>query len=111
MGGGVLPWCGLCGLTFEVTPTAEAGAVRPGRENVHRTSDRPYSACRSGSGVDRGVRPHGCSASCIYRFGSHGTSWTGTARRKVLWTSATASVSASKALTWIGDAVDFTLAR
>ena len=44
-------------LTFELTPTTEAGAVRLGRENVHRTSDQPYSACRSGSAVERGVRP------------------------------------------------------
>ncbi len=46
----------VCGLTFELTPTAEVCAVRPGTDNVHRTCARPYSACRSGSGVERGVR-------------------------------------------------------
>jgi len=46
---------GLCGLTFELTPTAEAGSVRLGRENVHRTSDQPYAACRSGSALNEGL--------------------------------------------------------
>ena len=47
----------LCGLTFELTPTAEAGAVRPGGDDSTAGADRPYSACRSGSGVERVVRP------------------------------------------------------
>ena len=46
-----------CGLTFELTPTAAAGRLGPGGENVPRTSDRAKVACRSGSGVERGVRP------------------------------------------------------
>jgi antitoxin Phd len=46
----------VCGLTFELTPTAEAGRLGPGGENVPRTSDRAKVACRSGSGVERGVR-------------------------------------------------------
>jgi hypothetical protein len=48
----------MCGLTFELTPTTEAGSVRLVRENVQRTSDQPYAACRSGSAVERGVRQH-----------------------------------------------------
>ena len=44
------------GLTFELTPTAEAGAVRPGGDDSTAGADRPYSACRSGSGVERVVR-------------------------------------------------------
>jgi hypothetical protein len=43
------------GLTFELTPTVEAGAVRRGTENVHRTCGPPYSACRSGSGLSEGL--------------------------------------------------------
>ena len=45
-------------LTFELTPTAEAGAVSPVRDDANAGTDRAYSACRSGSGVERGVRPH-----------------------------------------------------
>jgi hypothetical protein len=41
----------VCGLTFELTPTVEAGGATAG-------ADRAYDACRSGSGVERGVRPH-----------------------------------------------------
>jgi hypothetical protein len=48
----------VCGLTFELTPTAEAGSVSLVRENVHRTADQAYAACRSRSGVERGVRRH-----------------------------------------------------
>ena len=47
-------WC----LTFELTPTAEAGAVSPVPDDSTSGGDRAYSACRSGSGVERGVRPH-----------------------------------------------------
>jgi hypothetical protein len=46
----------LCGLTFELTPTAEAGAVSPVCDDATAGADRAYSACRSGSGVERGVR-------------------------------------------------------
>jgi hypothetical protein len=45
-------------LTFELTPTAEAGGVSPVRENSTSAADRAYAACRSGSAVERGVRPH-----------------------------------------------------
>ena len=57
----------LCGLTFELTPTAEAGAVRPGCDDLTGGAARPYSACRSGSGVERGVRPRRSSVerTCI----------------------------------------------
>ena len=54
MAGEVLVW----GLTFELTPTAKAGAVRPGGDDSTAGADPPYSACRSGSGVERGVRRH-----------------------------------------------------
>jgi len=46
-----------CGLTFELTPTAEASLVRPGGEDATSGAARPYKACRSGSGVERVVRP------------------------------------------------------
>jgi hypothetical protein len=52
----------VCGLTFELIPTAEAGAVRPGGDDGTAGAARPYSACRSGSGVERGVRRHCSSA-------------------------------------------------
>ncbi len=45
-------------LTFELTPTAEAGAVSPVCDDATADADRAYSACRSGSGVELGVRPH-----------------------------------------------------
>ena len=48
----------LCSLTFELTPTAEAGAVSPVTDDATTGRHRAYSACRSGSGVERGVRPH-----------------------------------------------------
>jgi hypothetical protein len=48
----------VCGLTFELTPTVEAGGVSPVRDDATAGADRAYDACRSGSGVERGVRPH-----------------------------------------------------
>jgi antitoxin Phd len=45
----------LCGLTFELKPTAEAGAVCRATENVHRTCCPAYSACRIGSALDEGL--------------------------------------------------------
>ena len=47
----------MCGLTFELTPTAEAGVVSPVRDDATNGTDRAYNACRSGSGAERGVRP------------------------------------------------------
>jgi hypothetical protein len=47
-----------CGITFELTPTAEAGVVSPVRDDATNGTDRAYNACRSGSGAERGVRPH-----------------------------------------------------
>ncbi len=44
------------GLTFELTPTAEAGGVSPVCDDATAGADRAYAACRSGSGVERGVR-------------------------------------------------------
>ena len=47
----------MCGLTFELTPTAEAG--RLARAVQHKPARRAGKlACRSGSGAERGVRPH-----------------------------------------------------
>jgi hypothetical protein len=47
---------GLRGLTFELTPTAEAGCAR--REVEHKQARfAAGTACRSGSGAERGVRP------------------------------------------------------
>ena len=48
----------LRGLTFELTPTAEAGVVSPVRDDATDGADRAYNACRSGSGAERGVRRH-----------------------------------------------------
>jgi hypothetical protein len=42
-------------LTFEVTPTVEAGAVRPGCDDGTSGAARPYSACRSGSALSEGL--------------------------------------------------------
>ena len=50
--------CCLAGLTFELTPTAEARLVRPGSDDGTAGAARPYKACRSGSGVERVVRLH-----------------------------------------------------
>ena len=47
-----------CGLTFELTPTAEAGGARLVRDDAPSAADQPCAACRSGSGVERGVRQH-----------------------------------------------------
>ena len=45
-----------CGLTFELTPRAEAGAVSPVGDDSTAGASRAYSARRSESGVERGVR-------------------------------------------------------
>ncbi len=42
----------MCGLTFELTPTAEVGTVRLVRDDASRAADQPYSACRSGSALN-----------------------------------------------------------
>jgi hypothetical protein len=49
---------GLRGLTFELTPTAEAGGVSPVTDDATNGGRRAYDACRSGSGAERGVMPH-----------------------------------------------------
>lgn len=41
------------GLTFELTRTAEASHVRSGGDDSTAGADRPYKACRSGSGVEQ----------------------------------------------------------
>jgi hypothetical protein len=60
-GGDELHCCWCC-LTFELTPTAEAGVVSPVRDDATAGTDRAYNACRSGSGAERGVRPQRDSA-------------------------------------------------
>ncbi len=45
-------------LTFEVASTTELGTVSLVRDDAPSAADQAYSACRSGSGGDRGVRPH-----------------------------------------------------
>jgi hypothetical protein len=61
----------LCGLTFELTPTAEAGGVSPVTDDATDGGRRAYDACRSGSGAERGVRPHvnfsGCAETEVLR--------------------------------------------
>jgi hypothetical protein len=47
----------LCSLTFELTPTAEADGVSLVRDDAPRAADQAYDGCRSGSAVERGVRP------------------------------------------------------
>ncbi len=49
--------CKTRGLTFELTPRAEAGGVSPVRDDATPDADRAYTGCRSTSGVERGVRP------------------------------------------------------
>ena len=47
----------MCGLTCELTPTAEAG--RLARVVQHKPARHAGKlACRSGSGAERGVRRH-----------------------------------------------------
>ena len=50
--GGV--WC----LTFELTPTVEAGAVSPGCDDAGRPQAGLTAPAVAGRGVERGVRPH-----------------------------------------------------
>jgi hypothetical protein len=45
----------LCALTFELTLTAEAGAVSPVTDDATTGRHRAYSACRSGSGLNEGL--------------------------------------------------------
>ena len=45
-------------ITFELTPTAEAGAVSRDGDDSTTGAGPAYSACRSGSGVERVVRRH-----------------------------------------------------
>ena len=45
------------GLTFEFTRPAEAGGVSPVCDDATAGTHRAYTACRSGSGVQRVVRP------------------------------------------------------
>ena len=44
------------GLTFEFTRPAEAGGVSPVWDDATAGTHRAYTDCRSGSGVQRGVR-------------------------------------------------------
>jgi len=52
----------LCGLTLELTPTAEADGVSLVRDDAPSAADQAYDGCRSGSGVERLVRPAGAGA-------------------------------------------------
>jgi hypothetical protein len=45
----------VCGLTFEVTPPAQAGGVRLVRDDAPCAADQPYAACRSGSALTEGL--------------------------------------------------------
>jgi hypothetical protein len=71
--------CVWCGLTFEFTRPAEAGAVSPVCDDATAGTRRAYSACRSGSGVQRVVRPHSCGRKPRI-FGSFGHSQVATNR-------------------------------
>ena len=50
------------GLTFELTPTVEADADWPRKDNFYHGLERPGGGCRSGSGVERVVRRHRADA-------------------------------------------------
>ena len=50
------------GLTFELTPRAEAGGVSPDCDDSTTGAGRAYAACRSESGVERGVLRHRAAA-------------------------------------------------
>jgi hypothetical protein len=54
-------------ITFELTPTTEAGTVSLDCENANLATGQAYSACRSGSAVERGVRRHGASTTGLMR--------------------------------------------
>ena len=54
--------CALWGLTFELTPRAEAGGVSLVRDDSTTGAGRAYAACRSESGVERGVLRHRAAA-------------------------------------------------
>jgi hypothetical protein len=45
-------------VSFELTPTAEAGGGWPRRDNITVGPKRPGAACLRGSGIERGLRPH-----------------------------------------------------
>ena len=47
-----------CGLTFELTPRAEAGTVSRDGDDGSAGAGPAYSACRSESGGERVVRSH-----------------------------------------------------
>ena len=53
-------------LTFEFTRAAEAGVVSPVGDDATAGTRRAYNACRSGSGVQRVVRPRSRYARCAY---------------------------------------------
>jgi len=89
----------LRGLTFELTPTAEASLVRPGGDDGTAGAARPYKACRSGSGVERVVRPRSSEAHLESPASIVGTKLElGPPLRKVSQTKATTSTAAS----WAG---------
>jgi hypothetical protein len=48
----------MCCITFELTPTTEAGGVSLVRDDALSAADQAYAACRSGSAVERGVMQH-----------------------------------------------------
>ena len=52
-------WCLRARLTRQTGhPTVEADAGWPRRDDIHRGPERPDGGCRSGSALERGVRPH-----------------------------------------------------
>jgi hypothetical protein len=65
----------MCGLTFELTPTAEAG--RLARVVQHKPARRAGKlARRSGSGAERGVRRHsGSRLSEFFNLAGCGSCW------------------------------------
>ncbi len=53
-------------LTFELTPTAEAGAVSPVRDDAGRPRTGLTAPAVVGRGVERGVRQHfGAGRVCV----------------------------------------------
>ena len=63
--------CCQAGLTFELTPTAEAGGVSRDCDDSTTGAGPAYDACRSGSGVERGVRRHPRAGATTLAGGAH----------------------------------------
>ncbi len=62
----------MCGLTFELTPTVEAGAVSLARDDARVPRARLTAPAVAGRGVERGVRPRYFAKGWVHHCCSHG---------------------------------------